>query len=158
MPRINVTTFVAAPQDRVFDLSRSIDLHRKSMQKFSEEAVQGKRNGLINEGEDVTWKAKHLFKTRFLKTKITSLQRPNIFIDEQVEGDFAMMKHEHIFKPCENGTIMIDIFYFETPYGFFGKMINQFYLTKYMQTLLEQRNLMIKQTAESNQWKNYLTF
>ena len=76
MPRINVTTFVAAPQDRVFDLSTSIDLHRKSMQKFSEEAVQGKRNGLINEGEDVTWKAKHLFKTRFLKTKITSLQRP----------------------------------------------------------------------------------
>jgi len=156
MPRINVTTFVAAPPERVFDLSRSIDLHRKSMQEYGEEAVQGKRNGLINEGEDVTWKAKHLFKARFLKTKITSLQRPSAFTDEQVEGDFTMMKHEHIFKPCENGTIMIDIMYFETPYGFFGEMINRFYLTRYMQTLLEHRNKMIKQTAESNQWKNYL--
>ena len=158
MPRINVTTFVAAPTERVFDLSRSIDLHRKSMQQFSEEPVQGKRNGLISEGEDVTWKAKHLLKTRFLKVKVTFLKKPEAFTDEQVEGDFKMMKHEHIFKPCDNGTIMIDIFHFETPYGFFGKMINKFYLTRYMQTLLEQRNKMIKETAESNQWKNYLTF
>lgn len=158
MPRIHLTTFVEAPPERVFDLSRSIDLHRQSMQHYKEEPVQGKRNGLISEGEDVTWKAKHLLRTRFLKTKITFLQRPAAFTDEQAEGDFKMMKHEHIFKPCDNGTFMIDIFHFEIPYGFLGKMINQFYLTRYMQTLLEHRNKMIKQTAESNQWKNFLMF
>ena len=29
MPTIHLTTFVAAPAQRVFDLARSIDLHRK---------------------------------------------------------------------------------------------------------------------------------
>lgn len=92
-----------------------------------------------------------------MKVRVTAFKRPDSFTDEQVDGDFKKMKHEHIFKPCDNGTIMIDYFDFETPYGFAGKMINQFYLAKYMQALLEQRNKMIKQTAESNQWKNYLT-
>ena len=67
-----------------------------------------------------------------------------------------MMKHEHHFKPCENGTIMIDLFYFETPYGWLGRMINQFYLTGYMKKLLEQRNKTIKEYAESDKWKRLL--
>lgn len=157
MPRIHVTTFIEAPSERVFDLSRSIDLHRKSMQQYTEEAVQGKRNGLINEGEEVTWKAKHFFKNRFLKIKIIACKRPDFFIEEQVQGDFNMLRHEHFFKPCENGTIMIDFFDFEMPYGFAGKLVSRLYLEKYMQKLLVQRNAIIKQTAESNQWKNYLT-
>jgi ligand-binding SRPBCC domain-containing protein len=156
MPLIHLTTFIEAPVERVFDLSRSIDLHKKSMQQFGEEPINGRINGLLNEGEDVTWKAKHLFKTRILKVKLTSLKRPHSFIDEQVEGDFRMMKHEHVFKPIENGTIMIDLFHFETGYGFFGSLLNRFYLVNYLQTLLEERNKLIKQAAETAQWKNYL--
>ena len=67
-----------------------------------------------------------------------------------------MMKHEHVFKPIENGTIMIDLFHFETGYGFFGSLLNRFYLVNYLQTLLEERNKLIKQAAETAQWKNYL--
>ena len=48
-----------------------------------------------------------------------------MFTDEQVKGDFKMMKHEHHFKPCENGTIMIDLFHFESPYGAIGKIVQQ---------------------------------
>jgi ligand-binding SRPBCC domain-containing protein len=54
-----------------------------------------------------------LFKERLLKVKITFLQSPHTFIDEQVEGDFAMLKHEHFFKPIQNGTLMIDQFRYE---------------------------------------------
>ena len=31
MPLIHLTTFIAAPAERVFDLSRSIDVHKKSL-------------------------------------------------------------------------------------------------------------------------------
>src|SRR4029078_1374185 len=120
MPTIHLTTFIAAPVERVFDLSRNIDLHKESMSKHREEAVAGVRFGLIEKDESVTWKAKHLFKTRLLRTKITEMVKPNIFVDEQAEGDFKMMKHEHHFKSCENGTIMIDMIRFETPYGAVG--------------------------------------
>lgn len=49
MPTIHLTTFIAAPANRVFDLSRNIDLHKESMKGHAEEAVSGVRFGLIEE-------------------------------------------------------------------------------------------------------------
>jgi ligand-binding SRPBCC domain-containing protein len=156
MPNIHLTTFVAAPAERVFDLSRSIDLHKQSMSKYNEEPVAGTRFGLIGKDETVTWKAKHFFKNRLLKVKVTEMKPYESFTDEKVEGDFKRMKHEHHFKPCDNGTIMIDLFEFESPYGFIGKIFNSLVLSKYMARLLEQRNKMIKEFAETDKWKRLL--
>lgn len=156
MPLIHLTTFIKAPTERVFNLSRNIDLHTSSMEKHKEVAVAGTRFGLIEKDETVTWKAKHLFKERLLKTKITEMKSPSMFIDEQVEGDFKMMKHEHHFKPCENGTIMIDLFAFESPYGVVGKCFNSICLTRYMRKLLEKRNTSIREFAETDKWKKIL--
>jgi ligand-binding SRPBCC domain-containing protein len=156
MPFIHLTTFIAAPQERVFNLGRSVDLHKASMKHYEEKIVNGTMTGLMNLNDTVTWTAKHLFKQRRLKIKVTKFHAPEYFIDEQEEGDFKMMKHEHYFKPIENGTIMIDQFHFETPYGTIGRLINNFYLEKYMTRLLKERNAMIKETAEGNLWKQYL--
>lgn len=156
MPTIHLTTFIEAPTDRVFDLSRNVDLHKESMAKHKEEAVAGTRFGLVEKEDTITWKAKHLFKTRMLRARITEMKKPQMFVDEQAEGDFKAMKHEHHFKPCENGTIMIDLLYFETPYGSLGKIFNKVYLTRYMKRLLEQRNKTIKEFAESEKWKKLL--
>jgi len=156
MPTIHLTTFIAASADVVFDLSRHVDLHKKSMAHFNEEAVAGTRFGLIEKEETVTWRAKHFFKSRFLRVKITSMHKPDHFVDEQVQGDFKMMKHEHYFKPCDNGTLLIDVFHFESPYGLLGQWFNNLYLTRYMKKLLEQRNRVIKEYAETNLWKRLL--
>jgi ligand-binding SRPBCC domain-containing protein len=156
MPVIHLTTFIAAPFERVFDLSRNIDLHKESMKHHREEAVAGTRFGLIEKEETVTWKAKHFFKTRVLKVKITQMEKTSRFTDEQFEGPFKLMKHEHFFKPCENGTIMIDLFHFESPYGFIGRFLNSIYLRSYMKNLLVRRNSVIKEYAESNQWRKLL--
>jgi ligand-binding SRPBCC domain-containing protein len=153
MPTIHLTTFVAAPAERVFDLARSIDLHRKSMVHTGEEAIAGTVSGLIGLNETVTWRAKHLMKTRVLKSKITAMERPLSFTDEMTDGDFKSLRHEHHFKQIENGTLLIDLFHFETPYGGLGKLLNQLYLTSYMKKLLETRNLVIKEYAESEKWK-----
>ena len=153
MPVIHLTTFIAAPADRVFDLCRNIDLHRKSMAHTGEEAIAGTTNGLIGLNETVTWKAKHLMKTRILKSKITAMDRPLSFTDEMVSGDFKSMKHEHHFKAVNNGTLIIDLFSFEAPYGGLGKLFSRLYLTKYMRKLLEQRNKVIREHAESEKWK-----
>jgi ligand-binding SRPBCC domain-containing protein len=157
MPVIHLTTFIAAPQDRVFDLSRSVSLHKQSMSQHQEKIIDGVMSGLMNEGDTVTWKAKHLFRERILKVKLTKMQRPDYFADEQVEGDFASMKHEHHFKPIENGTIMIDQFHFESPRGLLGKWFNKIYLENYLKRLLLGRNELIKKAAESNQWKQFLS-
>lgn len=156
MPHIHLTTFIAAPCDRIFDLSRSIDLHSESMKKYGEQAVSGVRFGLIEKDETVTWKARHLFKNRMLRTKITEMKKKTMFVDEQIEGDFKSLRHEHHFKPCDNGTIMIDIVDFEAPFGAFGRVVNTLYLTRYMRRLIEERNLVIKEYAEGEKWRGIL--
>jgi len=156
MPTIHLTTFIAAPVEVVFNLSRSVDIHKKSMTKHQEEAVAGTRYGLMEREDTVTWKAKHFFKTRILRIKVSAMQKNEQFTDEQIDGDFKEMKHEHYFKPCDNGTIMIDLFHFESPYGRIGKWFNGLYFTRYMRKLLEQRNTVIKEFAENGKWKQLL--
>jgi len=82
MPAIRVVTPVNAPIAVVFDLSRSIDLHKISTAHTNEEAVAGRISGLIGLGESVTWKARHFGITQLLASKITVFEPPNYFVDE----------------------------------------------------------------------------
>ena len=157
MSTIHLTTFIAAPIERVFDLSRSINLHKISTAGTHEEAVAGTTNGLIKEGETVTWKAKHLFKTRLFTSHITTMNHNDFFCDEMIKGDFKSFKHDHHFKAIDNGTIMIDVIEFESPYGKIGELFDQFYLTNYLKTLLINRNNVIKEYAETQKWKAILS-
>ena len=158
MQLIQLQTFINAPVKIVFDLSRSVDLHKASMIKHKEEIIDGVNAGLMTEGDTVTWKAKHLFKSRTLKVRITKLDSPRFFEDEIITGDFKTMRHEHFFEEKNGGTVMKDNFSFESPFGFIGKLVDLFYLRNYMTRLLSERNNEIKQIAESNLWKQFLIY
>jgi ligand-binding SRPBCC domain-containing protein len=153
MPTIHLTTVIHAPLERVFDLSRSITLHKRSMTHLQEEAIKGRTNGLISYNETVTWRAKHLGKMRELTTKITEMRPLEFFSDEMTDGDFTHMTHAHHFKEIGNGTVMIDIMDFGTPYGWLGRLFERIYLQKYMTKLLQLRNDTIKDYAESEKWR-----
>ena len=84
MPIIHLTSFIAAPTDIVFDLNRNISLHKISMEQFKEEAVSGTTSGLINKEDTVTWKGKHLFKTRFFTSKIIEMKPFETFTDKMI--------------------------------------------------------------------------
>ncbi|HUC82072.1 MAG TPA: SRPBCC family protein [Flavisolibacter sp.] len=150
MPVIHLQTFIEAPVETVFDMSRSVDLHKSSMKHHNEEAVAGVTKGLMKKGDTVTWQAKHLFRTRKLKVTITEMTSPTFFADEMLEGDFKMMRHEHYFHPQNKGTLMVDKFSFESPFGIMGKLVNAVFLKKYMTQLLLQRNSEIKRMAENH--------
>lgn len=153
MPGIHITTFIAAPPEVVFELSRHIGLYQVSQQKHKEEAVAGVTNGLIQKGESVTWKARHLFKTRYLKIRIEEMKPFSFFEDKMEEGDFKLFRHQHHFKQAQNGTLMIDELEFESPYGIIGQILNRLYLTNYLKELLLKRNEVIKEYAESKKWE-----
>jgi hypothetical protein len=137
-------------------ISAPIVVHKESMSKHKEERSRNEF-GFDRKDETVTWRGKApFFKTRLMRSKITAMKKPDMFTDEQVQGDFKAMKHEHHFKPCENGTIVIDLFHFESPYGILGEWFNSLYLTNYMKRLLEQRNKTIKEFAETEKWKRLL--
>ena len=156
MPHIHLTTFIAAPAERVFNLSRSIDLHKISTRGTQEEAIAGTISGLINKDETVTWRARHLFKTRLFTSSIPEMEAPVYFKDEMVKGDFKSFVHEHHVKPVENGTIMIDLVDFESPFGTLGRIFNKLYLKRYIEKFLLKRNAVIKEYAETQKWKAIL--
>jgi len=157
MSFIHLTSFIKAPIERVFDLSRSINLHKISTAHTHEKAVGGVMNGLINQGETVTWQAKHLYKERKFTSKITAMHRPESFTDEMVNGDFKSFRHDHHFKSTDNGTIMIDMIAFESPYGMIGQLANQFFLKNYIEQLMLKRNAVIKEYAETKKWIGILS-
>ncbi|HMV14829.1 MAG TPA: SRPBCC family protein [Chitinophagales bacterium] len=157
MPVIQLTTEIAAPIDICFDLSRSIDLHKYSMKHTNEEAVAGRTSGLIEDGETVTWQAKHLGVTQYLSSKISNFKRPFIFRDSQTKGIFDFYHHDHIFEEKNGKVVLIDIFEYKSPFGIFGIIADMLYVKKYMIKLLQQRNQVIKEFAESDKWKSILS-
>ena len=110
MPRIEINTEINAPINVGFDLSRSIDFHMKTTEQTGEKAVAGRTNGLIGLNETVTWKAKHFGVSQHLTSKITIMQRPDIFVDEMTKGVFNSICHQHLFLEEGGKTLMIDIF------------------------------------------------
>jgi ligand-binding SRPBCC domain-containing protein len=156
MPTIYLTTEINAPVQRCFDLSRSIDLHVLSTQKTHEKAVAGVMSGLIGLNEEVTWKARHFGIWQQLTTRITAFNSPTFFEDKMVKGVFKKMEHQHFFEQQGLLTIMRDQFYFEAPFGVIGRIVSTCILVHYLRSFLQERNALIKKTAEGNQWKMIL--
>lgn len=150
MVTIYLETTIKSDINTVFDLSRSIDLHKISMAHTNEIAIAGKTSGLINLNETVTWQAKHLGVTQKLTSKVTQLIQPFVFVDEMVSGAFKSFKHVHYFEKDEERTKLYDVFMYESPLGILGKIADFLFLKRYMTRLLEKRNRDIKFYAENN--------
>ena len=114
---IHRTTAIAAPIELVYRLSLSIDIHLESFAPFGEKAVGKLTTGVMDLGDEVTWKARHLGIPFRLTTKITEATAPTWFVDEQVGGPFRHFRHEHRFLEIDGKTSMIDHMSFRAPLG-----------------------------------------
>lgn len=156
MPKIELVTEIIAPIEICFDLARSIDLHQISTANTSEKAIAGVTTGLIGLNEYVTWEAVHFGIKQQLSSKITAFDKPYYFVDEQMEGAFKAIYHQHKFSEADDKVLMLDIFEFSAPYGVFGRIFNALILTNYLKKLLLHRNEIIKNYAETDKWKSVL--
>jgi len=150
MPVIHIETLIKADIETCFDLARSIDLHLESTKHTGETAIAGRTSGLIEMGETVTWRAKHLGIWQTFTSIIPQMQRPVLFIDEMQRGAFKSLRHEHHFKQVNGGILMTDLLTFQSPLGLLGAIANKLFLTRYLTNLLLQRNEVIKLHAENN--------
>lgn len=155
MGQITLTTHINNSRQVCFDLSTSIDLHKLSTKHTQEEAIDGIQTGLIKLNEHVTWRAKHFGFWFQLTTRITEFNPPEYFVDEMTSGPFKSMRHEHIFQSVEGITVMTDKFEFKSPLGLLGKIADKLIIDKYLRVLLIKRNKMIKEFAESGNWREF---
>jgi ligand-binding SRPBCC domain-containing protein len=149
VPVIVLSTRVAAPPSRCFDLARDVDLHQRSTAASRERAVDGVTSGLLGPGDEVTWEATHFGVRQRLTSRITEFDPPSRFVDEMVRGAFRRFRHEHQFLAAEGGTEMVDIFDYMSPLGPLGSVADHLFLRRYMTRLLRERNAYLKHVAEA---------
>jgi len=141
-------TVLAMDVQDAFDRSRSIDAHTTSMAASHERAVAGVTSGLIGLGEEVTWRAWHFGVPIRMTSRITRMESPNVFVDEQVAGPFASFRHEHRFESDERGgTVMTDRVRLAAPLGIAGRAA-ELVVGRYLRRLIERRNAYLRDAAD----------
>lgn len=149
MSILKLKTTIKAPIELCFNLARSVELHLESTAQTHEKVIGGRTTGLCQPGDVITWRARHFGLFQNLTSEITQMNPFSYFQDRMVKGAFKRFTHDHIFT-FENGeTIMEDIFNYSGPYLFLGTIAEYLFLDRYMLNLLEKRNSVIKQRAES---------
>lgn len=156
MARLELSLHVDAPPARCFDLARSVDAHVRSTSATGERAVGGRTSGLLNLGDEVTWRARHLGVWQELTSRITAFQRPFHFRDSMVRGAFARFDHDHYFESSNRGTLMRDVFDYRAPLGPLGILAERFFLSAYMRRFLLTRMKELKALAESDDWARFI--
>lgn len=153
------TTLINAPIERVFDLSRSVEVHLLANIHEGEQALAtgGVTTGLVGPGEQVTWRAKHFGFWHDLTSKATLVEPPTYLQVTMVEGIFRSMQADHRFRSLPSGaTELTDIYAIAAPIPILGRIAEAVFLRRYMITLNRERNAVIKQLAESDDWRLYL--
>lgn len=129
MVRIELAIRIAAPPERCFDLARSVDLHVRSTAATGERAVAGKTSGLLELGDEVTWRARHFGVRQSLSGRISAYDRPRHFQDTMLRGAFRHLRHDHYFEPVDGGTLMRDVIEYAAPFGLLGRLAERLFLT-----------------------------
>jgi len=149
MPQIIVKTEIDADIDTCFDLALDVDFYYNTLEKFTEIPISGKTTGLMEAGDYVTWETNHLSLIQHLTLKVTEFEKPILFVDEMVRGEFKTYRHEHIFEVEKDKTIMIDKFEFQSPYGILGKLVDWVFLKRHFKKLIITRNKTLRLHAEA---------
>jgi ligand-binding SRPBCC domain-containing protein len=156
METIRLGTWIDAPVERCFLLSLSVDLHVATTRSKQETTSASAMEGMILEGETLTFKGRH-FGMRGRHTNLIEKLRPHSYYrDVMISGPFQHFEHDHHFAAMDDGTRMRDEIRFSAGTGLLGRLATRMFLRKRLKAFLIERNVMIKRLAESEDWHKYL--
>lgn len=140
MPQFVLERFIPAPPEAVFDLSLDVGLHLASQRSHGERVAAGRTTGGLEEGEQITWSARH-FGLRFRMTSLVfDVERPRRFRDRQTKGPFGAFLHTHEFSDAEGGTLMRDTIEFRSPLGPLGGFVDRVIMRRHLIRVITERN------------------
>jgi ligand-binding SRPBCC domain-containing protein len=150
MPTISIETRIAAPLEACFDLARSVEAHVLTASFTAERVVEpGRLSGLLDLGDTITFEAVHLGIRQRLTGRIVELARPYRFVDEQVKGAFAALRHVHEFSAASGATLMRDTLLWRSPLGPLGQLADRLFLRRHLESFLRRKQLSLKALAEN---------
>jgi ligand-binding SRPBCC domain-containing protein len=150
MRAISIETVIAAPIEECFDLARSIEAHVETSRFTSERVVEpGRLTGLLDEGDTVTFEAVHLGVRQTLTARVVEMRRPFRFVDEQIRGAFATLRHVHEFSSIHGATLMRDTITWKSPLGPAGRLADLLFLRRHLTSFLRRKQALLKELAET---------
>ena len=148
MPTIVIETAIAAARERCFDLARDVRVHCATASFSAERVVApGRLEGLLEEGDLVTFEGVHFAIRQRLTAHVTELRRPDRFVDEQLRGPFSALRHIHEFEATVDGTLMRDTLTWTAPFGLIGRLANPF-LAHHLRSFVIRKQQNLRLIAE----------
>lgn len=149
MSQITLSIEINAPLQVVFDLARDAAFHVETARRSGERIVAGRKNGLFELGDCVTFEGRHLGVRQRLSARIVEMDAPHFFADGMTRGVFASLRHEHRFETLPNGqTRMTDIVTWRSPLGVLGVVADAWAVKRHLREFLASRGAQIKLKAE----------
>jgi ligand-binding SRPBCC domain-containing protein len=78
-----------------------------------------------------------------MTSRITALEFPQSFVDEQVRGPFKSFRHVHEFEATPTGSVMTDRVEFTAPFGPAGRLVERLVLRRYLERLIANRGIFL---------------
>jgi ligand-binding SRPBCC domain-containing protein len=81
-----------------------------------------------------------------LTVEVVECDRPNMFVDEMVQGPMRSFRHIHEFKENDGRTQLVDTLIWESPWGKFGD--NR--IERRLRSIVIDRNEQIKELVHNH--------
>lgn len=78
-------------------------------------------------------------------TEITVLKEGEYFIDEQRKGPYAFWHHRHILIDLKRGVRMLDLVYYEMPYGILGEGVHSVLVRPRLEYIFTYRRRVLEE-------------
>jgi ligand-binding SRPBCC domain-containing protein len=148
---------VNAPIERCFLLSTHVDLVKRSMKLRLVPKKSTRAAGLFEAGDQMMWRGWVYGLPLKHQGRVTKYEQPEYFQNCMEQGRFQRFEYDHFFAEVGGQTLLNDKIRFSLPAGSFLRPIVNFLLVPYMERALQRRLKLLKQVAESDEWKNYLS-
>lgn len=160
---IRESTRIAAPLERMFVLSTSVPLVRRTL-GFT--PVEGVTDGHVIMGSRVLWKGWLFTLPQRHLTLITGYAAPHrgeddaehaFFQDTQESGRFQSFQHDHhMTAETDGSTLLQDEIRFSLPFGMAGSLVARLVMKPFIRKTLRSRFALLKEVAEGDAWRQYV--
>jgi ligand-binding SRPBCC domain-containing protein len=150
---ISDSIHINAPIERCFQLSTNIALTGRTL---GMRPIEGKTDGMITEGDRLIWAGWKFGLPQIHESLITGYEWPVFFQDTMGRGRFSRFQHDHQLVEIDGHTLLNDKLRFSLPLGWPGRLVAKYIVVPYLCRLLRRRMLLLRQLAETEEWRRYL--
>ena len=150
---------IRAPIARCFQLSTNIAIVQHELQMTPVRGhTKDLTTGCVSDGDTIRWEGWQFGLPQHHESFIEAFTPPTFFRDRMIAGRFRTFEHDHAFTALGDGSVRLrDELRFTMPFGVLGSLVGAWIVAPHIQSIMQRRFRLLKQLAESEEWKQYLT-